>query len=288
MITKVNILSMAVLAAIAAVSTPAPAATPVTAATVLNDVTVTFTTYSQEVPYLATNRTGTQITAKTAKGAFNTTTLLQAVATDTGYSFNPATSKLVAAKSYTDTNVYTYITTNAGVVTTNYTDNTNLLTFLSDEGITPIATNIVFTNAGTILEVVDAGGVSYPLTNGHYSFSFNTYTTDGSEKAVGGVQMTGTEAGTVYGAGLLSVNAPSNWVFSVSGFGTGTLISKNLGTGKAPVYVDLRDSGSKVHGVGQMYYDGGTVTNIATGLNYGEVLVTGTLTESSWKVILNP
>jgi len=294
MITKMKVLHLAVLATLAAslasarAATTAPAA--VTNATVLNNISVQLTVFSQANPYLSTNKTGTLITAKSGQSAFTTTTLLEAAAADTGDSFDPATSKLISAKSYMNTNVYTYVTTNGGVVTTNYTDNTNLLADLLRAKIIPIATNVVFTNSTTQLEVIDAANKVYPLTNGHFGFNFTAYAANASEQAVGGMPVTGTEAGTASGIGSLTVNSATNWVFgSASGFGTAAFKSENLQTGKNPLYVDIRSSSSAVAGAG---YTGGTYTTNLDGVadiltNATVVVVKGTVTESLWKVLVN-
>jgi hypothetical protein len=288
MMTKLKVLSIAVLTAIGASSTTAQAATPVTVtnATVWNDITVQFTVFSQASPYLSTNKAGTSISAKTTQSAFTTTTLLEAVAADTGDGFNPATSKLVSAKSYGDTNVYTVV--DALSKTTNYYDNP-VFAGMSNEVYVTIATNVVFTNTTTRLEVVDKANNVYPLTNGHFSFGFSSYTLDGSETAMGGVPITGTEKGTGYGIGSLEVDAVTNWIFTSSGYGTATVSPMNLQTSKDPLYVDVRSSISTVAGAGTM---GGTLTTNVDGVaniptNYTVVVVKGTLAESVWKVWVN-
>jgi hypothetical protein len=289
MITKLKLLSMTLLAAIAASATPAraaAAATAVTNATVWNDITVAFTVFSQSSPYLSTNKAGSLITAKTGQSSFTTKTLLEAVAADTGDGFDPGTSKLVTAKSYADTNVYTVV--DLLNMTTNYYD-LPVFAGMSNEVYVTVATNLVFTNTTSQLEVVDNSGNVYPLTNGHFNFSFTSYSADASEKAVGGVPVTGTETGTSFGIGSLTVSAVTNWVFgSASGFGTATLKPENLQTSKNPLYVDVRNSSSAVAGAG---YTGGTLTTNATGgsvpTNYTIVVVKGTLSESFWKVLVN-
>jgi hypothetical protein len=288
MIAKLKILSVAALATVAAVTTARAAAapSPVTSATVWNAVTVQYTVFSPESPnYLSTNKAKTVITATTQQSALSTPSILEALAATTGDSFDPHTSKLVTSKSYTDTNVYTVVVTESGKKTTNYyTD--PVFAGLSNVVEVTIATNWVFTNASTQLQVVDSKGVVYPLTNGNVTFSFNAYTANASVKATNGVPITGTTAGTEYGAGAFSVNSPSNWVFSSSGFGTATMSSTKLGVGTngLPIYVDLRNSSSAVYGSGYM---GGTVVN-GVPTNETEVLVKGTLTETFWKVNLNP
>jgi hypothetical protein len=287
MMTKLKMLSMAALAAIAASTTSVRAATvTVTNATVWNDITVQFTVFAQASPYLSTNKAGTSISAKTTQSAFTTKTLLEAVAADTGDGFNPATSKLVSAKSYADTNVYTVV--DLLTMRTNYYD-LPYFAGLSNEVYLTIATNPVFTNVATQLEVVDAANNVYPLTNGHFGFTFSSYTLNGSENAVGGVPITGTEKGTAYGIGSLQVDAVTNWVFSSSGYGTATVSPMNLQTSKDPLYVDIRSSSSAVAGAGTM---GGTLTTNIDGVadiptNYTIVVVKGTLTESFWKFMVN-
>jgi hypothetical protein len=296
MTNKLKMLSMAVLATVAAV-TSTQAAT-VTNATVLNTVGVQLTVYTQEAA--TTNKAKTLITEKVKQSGFNTKALLaalQATMADNGFSTN--TAKLVLAQSYADTNVYVFLQTNTSTtnVTTNYSTSTNFAGLTNANGNT-IATNVVFTNSMSQYEVVDGKAV-YPLTNGDFNFGFDEYAKSGTVKATNGVAINGTGSGTAYGFGYVDVNSPADWTFDVYGFGTGTAVSKNLGTAKAPIFIEIKDFTSAVAGTGSMggtlvpYYITnvvGTNTIITTNTyvtNATSVLLKGTLTESFWKIEKN-
>jgi hypothetical protein len=287
---KMKMLSLAALGAVAMLTTgqAAPAPAPVTNATVLNSVTAQFTVFSQKIfpqnqSRTITNHTGTLITGEAEQGALATKGILEALQAVTGDGFDANTAKLVEAKFYAETNVYTVVYEFTHPATTNYFTGSEWAG-LSNEFELTIATNMVFTNVGSQLQVVDTTQV-YPLTNNNFSFSFSAEVVTATEKATNGSPITGTTAGTESGLASLSVNAPSNWVFSVSGFGTATLSSQKLGvdTNKVPLYVDLRDSSASVYGSGYM---GGTVTN-GVPTNEIPVLLKGTLTETFWKVMIN-
>ncbi|MGA2176302.1 MAG: hypothetical protein ABSH38_15100 [Verrucomicrobiota bacterium] len=295
MTNKLKMLSMAVLATVAAVTSTQAATATVTSATVLNTVGVQLTVYTQEAP--TTNNAKTLISEKVKQSAFNTKALLAALqATMADKGFNTNTAKLVLAQSYTDTNVYVFLQTNTATtnVTTNYSTQTNYAGLTNANGNT-IATNVVFTNSTSQYEVVD-DKVVYPLTNNDFYFGFDEYAKSGTEKATNGVGINGTGSGTAYGFGYVSVNSPADWTFDVSGFGSGTGVSKNLGTHKAPIFIEIKDFSSAVAGTGSMggtlvpYYITnvvGTNTIITTNTyltNATSVLLKGTLTESFWKI----
>jgi hypothetical protein len=292
MIQKLKMLTFAILCSIAASATARAAAAPmVTNATVLNTVSLQFTVLSQKqyppnMNRALTNKAGTLITVAEQQGALSTAGVLGALAAATGDNFNPKTSRLVLARTYSNTPAYTVVLKTTVPPTTNVYVSP-VFAGLSNAFEVTIATNLAFSVTGTQWEVVDAAGNVFVFTNGNgsFNFNFNASIVSGSEQAVGGVPIAGTEAGTEAGMGSFSVNAPSNWVFQANGFGTAVLTPKKLGLGTngVPVFVDTRSSSSTVAGAGTM---GGTVVNgIPT--NDIPVLLKGSMIESFWKVVLN-
>ena len=270
-----------------------PAPVTVTNATVLNSVTAQFTVFSQKLFKISptnqsrtiTNHAGTMISGEAEQSALATKGILEALQAVTGDVFNTNTSKLVEATFYAETNVYTVVFQTTHPATTNYYISSEWAG-LSNEFEATIATNMVFTNVGSQYQVVETATMQVsPLTNNNFTFGFSTYAASVTEKATNGSPIARTTEGTESGLASLSVNAPSNWVFSVSGFGTAIVSSQKLGvdTNKVPLYVDLRDSSSSVYGTGYM---GGTVTN-GVPTNEIPVLLKGTLTETFWKVMIN-
>jgi hypothetical protein len=181
MIKKLKMLSLAVFAAVAAVTTT-PAATTIT--NVIQDITVTFTIYPSNST--AVNSKGTVLTSTVKPAALTTENVLTALEAATGAKFSSA-AKLVLLTQYTDTNIYGYAVTYVLVEQTNkhvveipstevYDSFTNdVYYYLYNLGLTNtdvenvstnFTTSVVLTNISTTpIYAVDDGGKLTLLTN---------------------------------------------------------------------------------------------------------------------------
>jgi hypothetical protein len=288
MIKKLKILSMAALAAVAAVTTTQAA----TITNVIEDVTVAFTLYPSNS--IKANIKDNVLTATVKPASLATKAVLSALeGAIPGANFSSA-AKLVLLTQYHVTNVFTIQYTNFTVLGTNITTNLltfysdNPVYLESPNFYDVIATNLVFTNVNTtpIFAVDDRGAITL-LTNktpynptaptvqttlvtnqaGYhpifgtaptalYNGSNDSYLT-GTIQAVNGDAIFGTSSGTTYGVSVsLTLDAPADWTLTArSDVGAATVVSKNLGTAKAPVYINYVDGTWNVTGSGFM---GGT------------------------------
>lgn len=280
MIKKLKMFSMAALATVAAVST-AQAATP-TNVTVLNKVGVMLTVYSADT--YVTNKAGTEITAKTTPSAFTMKSLLAAINVATGSSIDTNKASLGYTNTYVLTNGYIVAYTNngKGTYSTNAVYGTNYagLTNLATTGLT-IASNMVYARvAGGWATVV---GTTISPTSTNLPNYFEAYAGaygagNGNEKAFDGVPLLNSRAGTaVISEGYLDLFGTTNtWSLYVSGYGGSSSSSvMNLGTEKAPVYIETSNANVPVYGSGTDI--SATATN-----NY---TFKGTLTDTFWKII---
>jgi hypothetical protein len=280
MIKKLKMFSMAALATVAAVST-AQAATP-TNVTVLNKVGVMLTAYSADT--YVTNKAGTEITAKTTPSAFTMKSLLAAINVATGSSIDTNKASLGYTNTYVLTNGYIVAYTNngKGTYSTNAVYGTNYagLTNLATTGLT-IASNMVYARvAGGWATVV---GTTISPTSTNLPNYFEAYAGaygagNGNEKAFDGVPLLNSRAGTaVISEGYLDLFGTTNtWSLYVSGYGGSSSSSvMNLGTEKAPVYIETSNANVPVYGSGTDI--SATATN-----NY---TFKGTLTDTFWKII---
>jgi len=280
MIKKLKMLSLAAIVAVAA-GTTTRAATP-TNVTVLEKLTLSLTTYWEE-PYV-TNSKQTEITAKVKEGGFNTKTLLAAINAAGGLSFDTNKSSLAQSNNYVLTNGYVVVFTNSAQtnVYTNIYTGTNFagLTNVNTEGLT-IATNLIYYQTGSGWVVVD-GAVITPLTN---TLPLGIYVsgaggTVGSTKAIKGVRIPSSLNGSgKYAYGYVELNTSSNtWSIYVNGYGGSSETTvQNLGTTKAPAYVDTSNQTAPVAGSGTL------VTATSTN-NYS---LKGDVSCMFWKMIKN-
>ena len=281
MIKKLKMFSMAALATVAAVST-ARAATP-TNVTVLNKVGIMLTAYFAD-PYV-TNKAGTEITAKTTPSAFTMKSLLAAINVATGSSIDTNKASLGYTNTYVLTNGYILAYTNngKGTYSTNAVYGTNYagLTNLATTGLT-IGSNMVYAwVAGGWATVV---GTTISPTSTNLPIYFDAYAGaygagNGNEKATNGVPLLNSHAGTaVISQGYLDLlfGTTNTWSLSVNGYGGSSSSSvMNLGTEKAPVYIETSNANVPVYGYGTDI--SATATNSYT--------FKGTLTDTFWKII---
>ncbi len=283
MTNKLKMLSMAALATVAAV-TSSQAATP-TNVTVVSKISVTLTAYP--VDTLVTNKTGTVITATDKASAFTTKTLLASIATASGIAIaNTNTAALAWTNALVLTNGYLVAYTNSGKGTfltnfftgTNYAGLTNIAGVNVNQGVVglTIATNLIYVSVASGYATVIGKAISIVSNVNFSAFPIGGYGGfTGSSKALDGVSIPSATSGSyAISEASLSLNSPSNtWTLAVSGNGgTGSRSVQNLGTAKAPAYLETSDTSVPVVGQGMAVS--------ATSTNYYDFK--GTVTESFW------
>jgi hypothetical protein len=245
------------------------------------------------------------------------------------YVYEPYDTGVTPTETNTSSSLFYEFYTNFAGVSTNFTNVVLPGTVTNVTAFTLVTNATVFTNVGPNgLEIIDGKTTTVLTTGGtnvyHTAFSsvpseFTLVTTNvgefsiitatlpssgyfnGTEKAKPtndmGLAIYATETGTIYSTGgSLLLNSPSVWVLNLSGgFATGSRVSLNFGTAKAPIYVDTFDSTANVSGSG---YLGGTeeTTNTVSDdttntyqfvSNAIPAIVKGTLTTTYWTTIKN-
>jgi len=279
---------MGALVAVAAGTATQAATVSATVTNVIQNISLALTIYPSNTITVGDKKDDV-LDSKLKSASLTTKSVLQAITSATGLKVSSA-AKLVLFTTYHVTNVFTVQYTNITESGTNFvtnlvtftSDNTNYAGLTNFER--TIATNAVFTNTDmTPILGIDDGGTLLPLTNRTpynsydplspttlntnqegYSFVFgsgpfgglyngsNDWYFNGTTKASNGAAIFGSSSGTTYGRGIsISLIAPTNLtLYGSASVGSTMVVTKNLGTAKAPVYVNYLDGTWSVSGSG--------------------------------------
>jgi hypothetical protein len=207
---------------------------------------------------------------------------LAAISAASGVAIDTNKSTLAYTNAYVLTNVYLVATTNSGKGTysTNFYFATNYagLTNLAGAGLT-LSTNLAYnqtTGGWAIVDGTTISGVSNIGTFfGASAYGYGGF--DGNMKALDSVSENIYTGSYALAQAYANLNTSSNtWSVNVSGIGGSASASpKNLGTTKAPAYINTSDANVPVAGSGQAVSP--TSTNYYT--------FKGTESITFWKVL---